>query len=164
MKDKDTPIFIFYKNKIYVNQACIKQLPDIEFVQLLIHQKRKQLMVLPCVEGTSRSYRWCSLNEKRYSRHISCPVLSAKVQALMNWPPQYQYKLKGEFVEKGMRPLFLFDLTDTEVYEPDPESGKLSSVMDRVSGSEKSSEALLSSAGRKELPIRIFDDHIVFDI
>lgn len=44
------PSFTFSGNKVSVNTACIKKLPDTEFVQILVNPEEKKLAVRPCEE------------------------------------------------------------------------------------------------------------------
>jgi hypothetical protein len=42
------PSFTFNSNKVSVNTACIKKLPDTDFVQILVNPDEKKLAVRPC--------------------------------------------------------------------------------------------------------------------
>ncbi len=41
------PTISFNGNKVYVNTACLKRLPDVERIQLLIHEQERNLVVRP---------------------------------------------------------------------------------------------------------------------
>ena len=44
------PSFTLNLNKISVNMACIRKLPDVEYVQILVHPEEKNLVIRPCKE------------------------------------------------------------------------------------------------------------------
>ena len=44
------PSFTFNNYKVSVNTACIKKLPDVEYVQILVNPIEKKLAVRPCRE------------------------------------------------------------------------------------------------------------------
>lgn len=58
------PSFTFNSNKVSVNTACIKKLPDTDFVQILVNPEEKKLAVRPCTEDEKDSFRWCTANSK----------------------------------------------------------------------------------------------------
>ena len=59
------PSFTFNNYKVSVNTACIKKLPDVEYVQILVNPIEKKLAVRPCREEEKDSFRWCSSGKKR---------------------------------------------------------------------------------------------------
>lgn len=112
------PSFTFNNYKVSVNTACIKKLPDIEYVQILVNPEEKKLAVKPCPEEAKDSFRWCSANSKKRSpKQITCRIFFAKVIALMGWNPNYRYKLLGKLLKSGDDILFVFDLTTPEIYK-----------------------------------------------
>jgi len=112
------PSFTFNSYKVSVNTACIKKLPDIEYVQILVNPEEKKLAVKPCPEEAKDSFRWCSSNSKKRSpKQITCRIFFAKVIALMGWNPNYRYKLLGKLLKSGDDILFVFDLTTPEIYK-----------------------------------------------
>ena len=52
------PSFTFNNYKVSVNTACIKKLPDVEYVQILVNPIEKKLAVRPCREEEKDSFRW----------------------------------------------------------------------------------------------------------
>lgn len=112
------PSFTFNSYKVSVNTACIKKLPDIEYVQILVNPEEKKLAVKPCPEEAKDSFRWCSVNSKKRSpKQITCRIFFAKVIALMGWNPNYRYKLLGKLLKSGDDILFVFDLNTPEIYK-----------------------------------------------
>ena len=54
------PSFTFNNYKVQVNTACIKRLPEFDYVQILVNPETKKLAVRPCQEDERDSFRWCS--------------------------------------------------------------------------------------------------------
>ncbi|MBQ6519339.1 MAG: hypothetical protein IJI14_11510, partial [Anaerolineaceae bacterium] len=62
------PAFTVNVDKISVNAACVRLLPDVDYVKILINLKEKKIVLLPCDETEVSGYRWCrTKNGKRYS-------------------------------------------------------------------------------------------------
>lgn len=110
------PSFVLSNYKVSVNTACIKKLPETEYIQILVNPEQKKLAVLPCDEEEKDSFKWCTGGKKRGPRQITCRVFFAKIIDLMDWNPSYRYKLLGKMIRSGERLLFVFDLTTPEIY------------------------------------------------
>ena len=44
------PSITFNDSKVYVNTACLNRMPTVEYIQILINQQTKKLVVRPCRE------------------------------------------------------------------------------------------------------------------
>ena len=106
------PAFTFSDYKVHVNTACIKKLPEIDYIQILINPATKKLAVKPCCEDDKDSFRWCSATEKRSPKQITCRLFFAKVFSLMDWNPDYRYKLLGKLIRSNNELLFVYDLNN----------------------------------------------------
>jgi len=112
------PSVTFNNCKFSVNAACIAKFPKIDYVQVLINPETKTLALRPCEEGARDSYAWCSLSKgKRKPRTITCKLFFAKVVDLMEWNPNYRYKMLGRIIHANDEYLIAFDLSATEVYQ-----------------------------------------------
>lgn len=111
------PSLTFADCKVYVNTACIRKLPEFDFVQMLVNPEQKKLAVRPCREDEKDSFRWCSATAKRSPKQITCKIFFAKVFTLMGWAPNDRYKLLGKLIRSKNELLFVFDLTSPEVYK-----------------------------------------------
>lgn len=110
------PSFTFNSNKVSVNTACIKKLPSVDYVQILVNPDERHLAVRPCKEDEKDSFRWCSATSKRSPKQITCRMFFAKVMALMGWNPNYRYKLLGKLIRSNNELLFVFDLSTPEIF------------------------------------------------
>lgn len=105
----------FNYNSIAFSAACIRKLPDAMYIQVLVNQQTKQLIVKACDENAKDAVRWCTLdtkNGKRKSREIKGAIFSGKIFDMMGWNADYRYKLLGVVVSvKGER-IVIFRLED----------------------------------------------------
>lgn len=118
------PSFAFNNYKISVNTACIRKLPDVEFVQILVNSKDKKLAVRPCAESEKDSCRWCTNGKKKGPKQITCRIFFSKIISLMDWNPAYRYKLLGKLIQSGDELLFVFDLTTPEIFMKTTKEGE----------------------------------------
>lgn len=115
------PSITFNNCKFNVNVACLNKFPDYDYAQVLINRNKKMLVIRPCAESAKDSFSWCSINTKakgkRKPKSITCRLFFAKIVEMMNWNPDYRYKILGKVLHANQEYLIVFDLTATEVYQ-----------------------------------------------
>lgn len=160
------PSFTFNNYKVSVNTACIKKLPSVEYVQILVNPEEKKLAVRPCREEEKDSFRWYSAGKKRNPKQITCRIFFAKVISLMNWNPNYRYKLLGKLIRSGNEVLFIFDLTTPEIFMRTSKEGEKPTVSRTASyPSEWQNQfGVPVEEHQNALQVNIFDGYAVFDI
>ena len=160
------PSITFNDNKVYVNMACLKQMPMVEYIQILINQQAKKLVVRPCKEDEKDSFRWCSSTGRRRPKQITCRIFYAKLAEMMQWNPAYRYKMLGKMVTANSEQLYVFDLTATEMYQRiRQESGRSGNRRTPIFPAEWQDQfGLPVEEHRKQLKINIFDGYTVFGI
>lgn len=160
------PSFTFNNYKVSVNTACIKKLPDVEYVQILVNPEQKRLAVRPCREEEKDSFRWCSAGKKRIPKQITCRIFFAKVISLMGWNPDYRYKILGKLICSGSEILFIFDLTSPEIF---PRSVKCNGTTNSAKSPSYPAEwqnqfGLPMEDHKKSMQVNIFEGYAVFNI
>ncbi len=160
------PSFTFNSNKVSVNTACIKKLPDTDFVQILVNPDEKKLAVRPCMEDEKDSFRWCSASSKRSPRQITCRIFFAKVISLMGWNPSYRYKLLGKLIHSDNELLFVFDLTTPEIFvRSENDAGNIKSSRTPSYPEEWQNQfGVPVEEHQSNLQINMFDGYAVFGI
>ena len=124
---KYEPALTIKGNSIIFNNACIKMLDNVVYIQLLINPEKEQLVIKPCGRGDKDAIRWCIVkeDEARKSRQITCKIFTAKLYDLMGWERLYRYRLQGSITKyKGME-LYVFNLSETEGFLPQKKDGSL---------------------------------------
>ncbi len=159
------PSFVFNKNKVYVNSACVKKLPDTEYVQILVNPDEHKLAVRPCRESDKDSFRWKSSGAKVAPRQITCKIFYAKVFSLMGWDYNNRYKLLGKLIKSSEELLFIFDLNTPEIYEVRNRDGKAqTSRIPSYPEDWKNQFGISVKEHQANLQISIFDGNAVFGI
>jgi len=161
------PSITFNNCKVSLNTACLNRLPNIDYVQILVNPKAKKLAVRPSSEDEKDSFLWCTTKStKRKPKQITCRMFFAKVVQLMEWNPDYRYKLLGKLIRSGDEYLFIFDLTATEIYQRilrDGENPKTSRIP-VFPAKWQNQFGLPVEEHRKLLQVNIFEGYTVFGI
>lgn len=159
------PSVTLSREKVSVNTACLRKLPDVDFVQFLVNPTEKKLAVKPCKEDMKDSFRWTSGEGKtRKPKAITCRIFFAKIMSLMGWNPEYRYKILGKLIRTSSDLLFVFDLTSAETYGI-RSSGDRSASRTPVYPEEwKNQFGVPVSEHQDTIQVNIFDDYAVFSI
>lgn len=161
------PSITFNKNKIALNTACIKKLPDTEYVQMLVNPIEKKIAVKPCSEDTRDSFRWrCATPGKLSPKQVTCKVFFAKIMSLMDWNPDYRYKIIGKLIESHGQLLFSFNLKSAEVYvRTITDDGKEKTARKPTYPEEwKNQFGIPYEEHKKSLQVDIFNGYAVFEV
>ena len=161
------PSITFSNCKVWLNTACLSQMPDVEYVQILVNPQDKKLAVRPSHEDEKDSFLWCTnRREKRKPKQITCRLFFAKVIQLMNWNSDYRYKLLGKLIRNNSEHLLIFDLSSTETYQRFFNDGKKPKTSRTpVFPTEwKNQFGLPVQEHRRLLQINIFDGYTVFGL
>ena len=104
-------------DKIGVNTACVRLMPDVEYVQILVNRKEKKLLLKPCDEIEITGYRWGRTKDgKRYPSQRTGELFVLTLCEIMDWNPDYRYKVLGKMVQANGKALIAFDLTSSECF------------------------------------------------
>ena len=159
------PSITFNRCKVYLNTACIRKFPEINYVQILVNAEDKKLAVRPCNEEEKDSFLWCTA--KRKPKQISCKIFSGMIAELMQWNQEYRYKLLGKLIKSNGEHLFIFDLTAPEMYERKVEEGSDKPKTSRTPifpEEWKNQFGLPVEEHRKQLQINLFNGYMVFGL
>ncbi|MBR3246145.1 MAG: integrase [Parasporobacterium sp.] len=153
------------REKVSVNAACLRRLPDVDYVQFLVNPVEKKLAIKPCEEDRKDSFRWCSGEGKnRKPKSISCRIFFAKIMTLMGWNPEYRYKILGKLIRTESDLLYVFDLSSAETFGIRSVKGKISSRTAIYPEEWKNQFGLPFNEHQDTVQVSIFDDYAVFRI
>lgn len=112
------PSITIWPNRVRFNMACLRRFPGVTHIQILIHPELRRLIIRPCLPDAPDSLRWAKGGgEKELSnRNMLCRIFAAKVFDLMEWDLEYRYKILGKSAVYQEEMLFLFKLTDFELF------------------------------------------------
>lgn len=112
------PAITIWQNRIKFNMACLRKFPGVTHIQLLIHPEQKRLIVRPSLPDSPDSLRWAKGGKDKEisNRDLMCKIFAAKIFDLMGWDSQYRYKMMGNPAVCDGEMLYLFKLTDFELF------------------------------------------------
>ena len=112
------PAITIWESRIKFNMACLRRFPGVTHIQILIHPEQKRLIIRPCEPDAPDSLRWAKggKEEELVNRDLLCRIFAAKVFDLMGWDKQFRYKMLGKPAVYNDEVLFLFKLTDFELF------------------------------------------------
>jgi len=74
------PSITFSDYKIGLNTACIRRLPDIDYIQFLVNRQTQKLAIRPCLESDLHSFQWCTNSGgKRKPRQVTGKIFFMKL-------------------------------------------------------------------------------------
>lgn len=161
------PMISFYKDRVFVNAACLRRFDDTEYIQILVNPEEKKLAVKPSIEEDKDSFKWATGKTKKIPRQIKCPIFFAKVFNLMKWNPDYKYRLLGKLIRANAQLLFVFDLASPEIFvrRSDIENGKVKISRKANYPEEWQNQFGLPAKDHKNtLNISLFEGYTVFGI
>ncbi len=160
------PSVTLNNEKVSVNPACIRRLPQTDYVQFLVNPAEKKLAVKPCSEDTKDSFCWSALGAdgKKRPKTISCKIFFAKIMKLMEWDPSYRYKILGKLIRANKDTLFVFDLNCAETYQKRNSNGENTSKKPLYPETWKDQFGVPVNEHQDTVLINIFDDYTVFKI
>jgi len=161
------PAVSFSNCKFYVNSACLSKFPDTEYVQVLVNRQSKIMALRPCQEGERDSFAWCSLSKgKRKPKHPTCKFFFAQMVSMMDWDPDYRYRILGRCAHANGQYLLVFDLTATEIYQRTVTQGqkKKTSRTPVFPEGWKDQFGLPFQEHHRSMQINIFDSYAVYAI
>ena len=112
------PAITIWGTRIKFNMACLRRFPGVTHIQLLIHPEQKRMIIRPCQPDTPDSLRWAKGGGEKEleARDMLCKLFAAKVFDLMGWDQQFRYKIMGKPAVYNNEILYLFRLTDFEMF------------------------------------------------
>ena len=114
------PAFTINVNKVYVNTAAVRLLPKVDYVKFMINRDEKKLVIKPCSDMDIQGYNWAKEKEgKRYPSHRTGEPFVQSLCMLMNWNPQFRYKISGKKnrAKGDGEEILVFDLTSFKCFE-----------------------------------------------
>ena len=154
-------------DKIGVNTACVRLMPDVEYVQILINRKEKKLLLKPCEETEITGYRWGRTKEgKRYPSQRTGEPFVLTLCKIMDWNPDYRYKVLGKMVRANGQALIAFELTSSECFpKVVNRDGKRVSSRQSIFAEQWSGRfGPTYSESRRSLEVKTFDDYTVITV
>ena len=111
------PAVVIRRDSVTFNTACIAGLEDAVYIQILVNQDNKRMVVRKCEENDKDALRWCiEKPDMRKSRKMSNKLFSAMMYDMMGWNTDCRYKILGHKITHEDETMYIFDLLETEIF------------------------------------------------
>lgn len=115
------PAVTIRNDSITFNTACIGGLEDAVYVNVLINEVNKRIVVRRCEENDVDALRWCIAKpDGRKSRTVKGREFAKRLYEIMGWDPRLRYKVMGYKITFQDQTLYVFDLTQPEMFVQRP--------------------------------------------
>ena len=107
------PAVVIRRDSVTFNTACIAGLEDAVYIQILVNQDSKRMVVRKCEENDKDALRWCVAKpDKRKSRKMTNKMM----YEMMGWNLDCRYKILGHKITFEDETIYVFDLMETEIF------------------------------------------------
>lgn len=111
------PSLTIRPDSLTFNTACINGLEDVVYIELMVSNKEKRIAIRKSEENNKDSLRWCIAKpDKRKSRKMSGERFTKGIYEMMDWDPECRYKVTGYRIFFEGEYLYVFELTNPDVY------------------------------------------------
>ena len=111
------PAVVIRRDSVTFNTVCIAGLEDAVYIQILVNQDNKRMVVRKCEENDKDALRWCVAKpDKRKSRKMTNKIFSAMMYEMMGWNLDCRYKILGHKITFEDETIYVFDLMETEIF------------------------------------------------
>lgn len=108
----ELPVISFGKDKITFNCTCTRKFDFADYVQLLLHPTEQKIAIRPCAKNDIYSIPWHRKTEQPMTaKTIICAHFCNILYQIMNWFPDYVYKVFGTLIQKGNEQIVIFNLS-----------------------------------------------------
>jgi len=111
MQRIEHPCITITNTKIVFNVQCLEKFANVRFIQLLLHPTERKIAIRPCAAKDIYSIPWKKdLSKRIVSKAISCPHFASALFSIMEWNPDYIYKVTGVWASRENDSIMVFDL------------------------------------------------------
>ena len=107
------PVITISGERISFNKFCMKKFEDVGYVQLLLHPAERKMAIRPCRECDTHSIKWRPVADKPlYIKTLNCQHFGNALYSIMEWNPDYMYKIRGTWAKRGAEQIIVFILSN----------------------------------------------------
>ncbi len=107
------PVITISGERISFNKFCMKKFEDVGYVQLLLHPAERKMAIRPCRERDTHSIKWRPVADKPlYIKTLNCQHFGNALYSIMEWNPDYMYKIRGTWAKRGAEQIIVFNLSN----------------------------------------------------
>lgn len=106
------PAITISNGKISFNLFCMRKFECVEYIQLLLHPTERKIAIRPCRESDIHSISWRPNPQKQiYSKQLNCQHFGTALYNIMDWNPDYIYKIRGTWAQREKEQIIVYDLS-----------------------------------------------------
>ena len=107
------PSITLTENRVSFNLFCMRCFENVAYIQLLLHPAERKIAIRPCREKDTHSIRWRPDSDKPvYSKTLSCQHFGNALFSIMEWDPEYIYRVRGTWAKRGSEQIIVFNLVN----------------------------------------------------
>ncbi len=109
----EMPCLTIAGGKITLNGFTLRKLTGESHVQLLLHPTERKIAIRPCEMHDHYSIPIITKSGSAVAtKSLSCSHFNRMLYQIMDWNPDYSYKIIGTWIEKGADQLVIFNLAN----------------------------------------------------
>ena len=109
----DCPGITVTSGHISFNMPCMKKFYAVPYIQLLLHPTRRKIALRPCGKEDIHSIRWRPDTKRAlHPKSISCTHFCGSLFQIMEWDPDYSYRIRGSWSARGPDQIMVFHLSN----------------------------------------------------
>ena len=106
------PSITISSKRISFNNGCVRKFDDIPYIQMLLHPTERKMAIRPCEERDPYSIRWRPDPDRPLlSKSILCSHFATALFQIMDWNPDYAYRIRGAWAMRGRDEIIVFNLS-----------------------------------------------------
>ena len=99
------------------NVDCIRKFQNVRYVQLLLHPTERKIAIRPCGKNDVHSIPWrASFDRPITGKSLSCQHFESALYEIMEWNPDYCYRIRGTWISKGTSQIIIFNLEEAQPF------------------------------------------------
>lgn len=119
--------------QISFNKFCMRCFEDVGYIQLLLHPAERKIAIRPCTEKDTHSIRWRPDPDKPiYSKTLNCQHFGNALYGIMEWNPDYMYRIRGTWAKRGDEQIIVYNLANAVPAMLVPKDNEENSAKKRV--------------------------------
>jgi len=98
---------------ITFNAGCVRKLSDVSHIQILLHPADRKLAIRPCEADDVHKINWRpNPDSPLYSKTFTCRHFTVALFDIMEWNPDYIYRIRGIWASRGDDEIIVFNLSE----------------------------------------------------
>ena len=107
----ECPSITITNDRISFNVNCMRKFADVPFIQLLLHPTARRIAIRPCSAEDVHSIRWRTDPDRQFlGKTINCQHFGNALYQIMDWNPDYLYRIRGTWATRGSDEIIVFNL------------------------------------------------------